>query len=174
MGCGCGLGSCNVKLRASLISAALFAVIASPQLFAFMQSLLGGLFRVASPSGAPTLAGLALHALVYGLIVYIFMHRRTGRFETLKDYDDEDRPIIKCYDRCRSKYPGEKYGKWEDYGRKKFAEAREVKKKMIEAEKARAASSKWGCRAGLMWGWGENSGKCCEAGNKNCRGAEKM
>ena len=82
MGCGCGLcpGPGNIKLRASLISAALFAIVASPQLFAFVQSLVGGLFRVASASGAPTLAGLALHSVVYGLIVYAFMHhkRRDG------------------------------------------------------------------------------------------------
>ncbi len=174
MGCGCGLGSCNVKLRASLISAALFAVIASPQLFAFMQSLLGGLFRVASPSGAPTLAGLALHALVYGLIVYIFMHRRTGRFETLKDYDDNG-SMIKCYNRCRSKYPGHTYQLMRSNTSMEEERARSDRARSFLAKRnSRATSSKWGCRAGLMWGWGENSGKCCEAGNKNCRGAEKM
>jgi ammonia channel protein AmtB len=64
----------NIKLRASIVAAALFAVVASPQLFAFMNALLGGLVRVTTAGGAPTLAGLILHSVVYGLIVYVFMH----------------------------------------------------------------------------------------------------
>lgn len=66
----------NIKVRASLISAVLFAIVASPQLFALMQGLLGGLVRVTSASGVPTLAGLVLHSVVFGLIVYAFMHKK--------------------------------------------------------------------------------------------------
>ncbi len=82
MGCGCAMcpsSHGNVKVRASLMSAVLFAIVASPQLFAIMQGLLGGLFRVASPSGLPTLAGLILHAVVYGLIVYGLMYTKKKR-----------------------------------------------------------------------------------------------
>lgn len=76
MGCGCVL--CPVsrhasQVRASLLAAALFAVVASPQLFGVMQGLLGGLFRVASASGTPTAAGLALHAAVYGALTFAIM-----------------------------------------------------------------------------------------------------
>lgn len=58
------------------MAAVLFAIVASPQLFTFMQGLLGGLFRVANPGGSPTIAGLLLHAVVYGLLVYLLMHRK--------------------------------------------------------------------------------------------------
>jgi len=86
MSCGCVLCPRNYKLRASIISAILFAIVASPQLFAVMQSLLGGLFRVASPSGAPTLAGLILHAVVYGLLVYAIMQLKRGGREYSETY----------------------------------------------------------------------------------------
>lgn len=82
MGCGCP--SCpshgGYKLQASIMAGALFAVVGSPQLYGLMQSLLGGLFRVADAGGAPTLAGLLLHAVVYGLLVYAIMlfKRRCG------------------------------------------------------------------------------------------------
>lgn len=81
MGCGCTLcpGHGNVKVRASVMSAVLFAIVASPQLFQIMQGLLGGLFRVATPSGTPTLAGLILHAIVYGVLVYGIMHLKKRR-----------------------------------------------------------------------------------------------
>ena len=76
MGCGCA--SCkshdNIKARASIVSALLFAVIASPQLFAVMQGLLGGLVRVTGASGVPTWAGLVLHSVVFGVVVYAWMH----------------------------------------------------------------------------------------------------
>jgi len=70
------------------MAALLFAVIASPQLFGIMQGLLGSLFRVAAPGGVPTLAGLALHAVVYGLVVYFIMHakKRCGRAGQLRRY----------------------------------------------------------------------------------------
>lgn len=61
------------KLMASVQAALLFAVIASPQVFALMQQLLGGLFRVTTTGGVPTNAGLVLHAAVYGGIVYLLM-----------------------------------------------------------------------------------------------------
>lgn len=69
----------NWKLMASVQSALIFAVIASPQLFALMQQLLGGLFRITSTAGVPTTAGLVLHAVVYGLIVYALMHYKKKR-----------------------------------------------------------------------------------------------
>lgn len=69
----------NWKLMASVQSALIFAVIASPQLFALMQDLLGGLIRITSGSGVPTTAGLLLHAAVYGLIVYVLMHYKKKR-----------------------------------------------------------------------------------------------
>lgn len=66
-----------MKVKASLMAALLFIVIASPELFGIMQSLLGSLVRVATPSGVPTAFGLVLHAAVYGLITYGLMHRKS-------------------------------------------------------------------------------------------------
>ena len=89
MGCGCPMCPSHqgMKLRASLMAAALFAVVASPQLFGVVQNLLGGLVRVTS-GGVPTLPGLLLHAAVYGLIVYLLMHRkqRCGASGELRRY----------------------------------------------------------------------------------------
>jgi hypothetical protein len=78
MSCGCSTcfsshKSKKMKIKASILAALLFIVIASPELFGVMQNLLGGLVKVASPGGVPTAAGLVLHALVYGLISYGMM-----------------------------------------------------------------------------------------------------
>ncbi len=79
----CGCNSCltgkhgkKLKIRASIMAALLFIVIASPEVFGFMQKILGGLVRVASPAGVPTAAGLVLHGLVYGLITYGLMYKK--------------------------------------------------------------------------------------------------
>lgn len=58
----------------SVMAAVLFFVIASPFTYGIVQSLLGGLVTIASSSGAPTLAGLVAHSVVYGLISFGLMH----------------------------------------------------------------------------------------------------
>lgn len=60
------------KAMASVHAAILFAIVASPATYGLTQSLFGGLFKVAS-GGAPTIAGLLLHAVVYGLLAYAIM-----------------------------------------------------------------------------------------------------
>lgn len=80
MGCGCPLcPKTDVKVRASIMSGLLFAIVASPQLFRVMQSILGGVVTIASASGAPTLAGLALHSVVFAVIVYFMMYYKKKR-----------------------------------------------------------------------------------------------
>ena len=74
--CFSGHQSKKMKIRASLLAALLFVVIASPELFGLMQSLLGRVVKVAV-GGVPTAAGLILHALVYGLISYGMMSYKT-------------------------------------------------------------------------------------------------
>lgn len=69
-------GNNSTKVKASVMSALLFIVIASPELFGLMQSLLGGLARVATPGGVPTAFGLLLHGAVFGLVVYAMMQRK--------------------------------------------------------------------------------------------------
>lgn len=51
----------------SLLAAILFFVIGSPFLYNLVQSVLGGVITIAT-RGAPTLAGLAVHSLVFGLL----------------------------------------------------------------------------------------------------------
>lgn len=82
MACACA--SCpsskqHIKVKISLMAAVLFAIVASPQLFSIMQSLLGGLVRVATTGGSPTFFGLVLHAAVYGGLTYALMHVDNGR-----------------------------------------------------------------------------------------------
>jgi hypothetical protein len=60
------------KAMASIHAAILFAIIASPATYGLTQGLFGGLFKVAS-NGTPTVAGLLLHALVFGLVTYAIM-----------------------------------------------------------------------------------------------------
>jgi hypothetical protein len=84
MTCGCSTcfssnKSHKMKIKASLLAALLFIVVASPELFGLVQNLVGGLVRVASPAGVPTAAGLVLHALVYGAISYGMMSYKPAR-----------------------------------------------------------------------------------------------
>jgi len=62
------------KMRYSLYSAIVFLIIASPLMFKIVNSILGRLIPIASPSGCPTIAGLVIHSIVFGLIVYGMMH----------------------------------------------------------------------------------------------------
>ena len=74
-GGGCKCAACAAKkLKASIMAAVLFAVLASPFAFGLVNSAVGRLVRVVGPSGVPTLAGLAIHAAVYGLITRRLMH----------------------------------------------------------------------------------------------------
>ena len=77
MSCNCpsclsGYKSKHIKVKASVMAALLFVVIASPEVFGLVQKLVGGLVRVTS-NGVPTAFGLLLHGLVYGLLSYLLM-----------------------------------------------------------------------------------------------------
>ena len=73
--CGCGCGglkkSDSLKVKYSLQSALLFFLIANPATFQIMRRLLGG--WVAGDTGCPTGAGLLLHSLVFGIVVFLLM-----------------------------------------------------------------------------------------------------
>ena len=62
------------KAKYSLYSAIVFLLIASPFMFKIVQSILGRLVTIASPSGCPSSAGLVIHSVVFGLIVFAMMH----------------------------------------------------------------------------------------------------
>ena len=62
------------KLRYSFYSAVVFFILAAPFMFKLVQSVLGSFVPIASSSGCPTYAGVFVHALVFGLVVYGLMH----------------------------------------------------------------------------------------------------
>lgn len=64
----------STKIIASVMAAALFFVIGSPVLYGLVHAILGGLVRIVGTNGAPTIAGLAIHSAVYGLLSYALMH----------------------------------------------------------------------------------------------------
>lgn len=70
-GCGCGGSKARDKFVISVISALLFFIVANPSTFIIMRGILGG--WVSSPNGCPSIAGLALHTVVFLLIVWGMM-----------------------------------------------------------------------------------------------------
>ena len=62
------------KMRVSALSSAIFYIIANPNTFKFIASILGK--WVADSSGCPSLKGLLLHTGVFVLVLYLTMNSR--------------------------------------------------------------------------------------------------
>lgn len=72
------------KVMHSLFLAVLFFVVSSPMTYHLVDSLVGGVVTAVVPqlgstfkvamAGCPTTYGLAVHAVVFGLISYFFLH----------------------------------------------------------------------------------------------------
>ena len=71
-GCGCKGKKQEEKFMISLMSAAIFYIIANPETFKLVSKLLGG--WVAGPQGCPTLMGLVVHTIVFFLITWGLMN----------------------------------------------------------------------------------------------------
>jgi len=71
-GCGCDGRKQEEKLITSIISGLTFFVIANPETFRLMRSILGA--RIATPTGCPSTMGLLLHTLVFILVVWGMMN----------------------------------------------------------------------------------------------------
>ena len=71
--CGCGCGGLKksdaLKVKTSLQSAILFFIIANPFTYKLMTKLLGNWVGGECPSPA----GLVLHSVVFGLVVFLLM-----------------------------------------------------------------------------------------------------
>lgn len=68
----------DVKWQISLFSALIFLLVVHPMTYQLTQKLLGGILgKIADPSGCPTTIGLALHTIVYILLVRASMERGT-------------------------------------------------------------------------------------------------
>jgi hypothetical protein len=60
----------DVKWQISLFSALIFLLVVHPMTYKLTQKLLGGILgKISDPSGCPTAVGLALHTIVYILLV---------------------------------------------------------------------------------------------------------
>ena len=71
-GCGCNGKKQEKKMMISLMSAALFYVVANPQTFLLMKGLTG--LNIANAAGCPTGLGLLIHALVFFLVTWGLMN----------------------------------------------------------------------------------------------------
>ncbi len=72
----CSSGTKADKWKASVMAGVLFAVIASPFLYKLVAGLLKPIFgdrEIVDMNGCPTMIGLALHAVVFTLIVRFLM-----------------------------------------------------------------------------------------------------
>lgn len=59
------------KMEILVLSALIFAVISSPTMYRLVQQLAP--FKVVTRGGCPTTGGLALHSVVFALVVYLYM-----------------------------------------------------------------------------------------------------
>ena len=83
MGCDCDGKECEhkknevsgqQKWKYTLITTVIFLIVVHPMTYKLVDSLVGGLlFKVASKSGCPTMAGLLLHAVVFTLALRYVM-----------------------------------------------------------------------------------------------------
>ena len=86
MGCHCDGKKCEKcahqkkhvsgaqKWKYTLITTVIFLVVVHPMTYKLVDSLVGGLlFKVATKSGCPTMAGLLLHAVVFTLALRYVM-----------------------------------------------------------------------------------------------------
>jgi hypothetical protein len=79
------------QVFASVEAALLFLVVSSPAMYQLTQRLFGGACRLVAKGGAPTVAGLILHAVVFGLLVYLLMIVQ-GRRDGFVDGAGDDHP----------------------------------------------------------------------------------
>lgn len=63
----------GLKFKYSLYSALAFFLLASPQMYLFVNSLVGWVVKVSEPNGCPTPLGLVLHTLVFLALLYFMM-----------------------------------------------------------------------------------------------------
>lgn len=71
-GCGCDGKKQEAKFGVSFIAALLFFLISSPEMYQLTRRIFGS--WVSSPTGCSSMAGLALHAVVFLLITWGLMN----------------------------------------------------------------------------------------------------
>ena len=64
----------NQKLMATLLSVIVFIIVSMPFTYKLTNSILGGIGGpLADSSGCPTLCGLVVHSIVFGIIIFLLM-----------------------------------------------------------------------------------------------------
>ena len=76
--CKCEKGNRD-KLMISMISALVFFIVANPETFKLVRRIVGS--WVATPTGCPSMTGLALHAAVFMLVVWGMMNIKREKME---------------------------------------------------------------------------------------------
>ena len=87
-GCGCKGQKQKQKFMASLLGALIFYVLASPEAFRLVRSIVGK--WVATPNGSPSPGGLLLHTLVFLLIVWGTMNIKAEYMEAEEEPVEEE------------------------------------------------------------------------------------
>jgi len=76
----------------SIQAALIFLVVSSPVLYKLVQTIFGRLFTVAV-NGCPTVAGLILHSIVFGLVVYLIMRLQKPADEVVVVVEEETKEV---------------------------------------------------------------------------------
>ena len=87
-GCGCKGQKQQQKFMASILGALIFYVLASPEAFRLVRSIVGK--WVATPNGSPSPGGLLLHTLVFLLIVWGTMNIKAEYMEAEEEPTEEE------------------------------------------------------------------------------------
>ena len=87
-GCGCKGKKQEQKFVISLMSALVFFIIANPDTFRLMRTILGS--WVSGPNGCPTTAGLVLHTIVFMFVTWGMMNIKR---ESYAPYEPEMAPV---------------------------------------------------------------------------------
>jgi hypothetical protein len=90
-GCGCKGQKQQQKFMASLLGALIFYVIASPEAFRLVRSIVGK--WVATPNGSPSPGGLLLHTLVFLLIVWGTMNIKAEYMEAEEEVEEDEEEV---------------------------------------------------------------------------------
>ena len=59
----------DLNLQALLLPCILFALVSAPATYKLVQSVVGKVVKISDSNGCPTMEGLVLHTLVYGLLL---------------------------------------------------------------------------------------------------------
>ena len=86
-GCGCDGKKQEQKFLISIMSALVFFVVANPETFRVMRKVFGS--WVSSPTGCPSTGGLALHTIVFMLVIWGMMNIKREEYAVFEPSTQE-------------------------------------------------------------------------------------